>query len=284
MTAPPRRTGRIDAHQHFWRYAPDTHAWIDGSMQAIRRDFLPDDLAPLLRAEGFEGCIAVQAQQDIDETAWLLSLADAHGFIRGVVGWVDLCAPDVADQLSRIAEHPKLRGVRHIVQDEPDDRFMQRDDFMRGIAALAAVDLAYDILIYARQMPSAVELAKALPEQRFVLDHIGKPDIRGGGLDAWSRGIAALSRNRNVWCKLSGIVTEADWASWTASDFAPYLDVIFDWFGPERVMIGSDWPVCLLAGSYGDVIAIVREYVDRKFPSHADAIFGETAAAFYRLP
>ena len=274
---------KIDAHQHFWRYAPETHAWIDESMQAIRRDFLPDDFAPLLRAEGFDGCIAVQAEQTPVETAWLLELADEHDFIRGVVGWVDLCAPDVVDQLARIAIHPKLRGVRHIVQDEPDDRFMLRDDFMRGIAALAEFDLAYDILIYARQMPSAVELAKAFPEQRFVLDHIGKPDIRNGEIDAWSRGIAALSRNRNVWCKLSGMVTEADWASWRPGGFTPYLDVIFDWFGPERVMVGSDWPVCLLAAPYGDAIGIVREYVERKFPAHADAIFGETAAAFYGI-
>jgi L-fuconolactonase len=274
---------KIDAHQHFWRYAPETHAWIDDSMESIRRDFLPEDLAPLLASAGFDGCIAVQAQQTIGETEWLLSLADDYDFIRGVVGWVDLCSPDVRDQLARVAAHTKLRGVRHIVQDEPDDRFMLRDDFQRGIAALAEFDLAYDILIYARQLPAAVELARTFPDQRFVLDHIGKPDIRNNEIDRWSRGIAALSRNRNVWCKLSGMVTEADWATWTPATFTPYLDVIFDWFAPDRVMIGSDWPVCLLAGSYSDVTNIVQNYVEQRFPSHADAIFGETAAAFYGL-
>jgi L-fucono-1,5-lactonase len=279
-------SGRIDAHQHFWRYAPGTHAWIDDSMTAIRRDFLPAHLEPLLRAEGFDACIAVQAQQNIEETEWLLSLADAHPFIRGVVGWVDLCAADVADQLARIAPHPKLRGVRHIVQDEPDDRFMLRPDFMRGIAALPPTGLTYDILIYARQLAAAVELVKAFPDQKFVLDHIGKPAMRAAAFDQWARGIAALSRNRNVWCKLSGMVTETDWslagtAAWSLDEFIPYLDVIFDWFGPGRVMIGSDWPVCLLAGGYGDVIAIVREYVEQRFPAHLNAILGATAAEFY---
>ena len=274
---------RIDAHQHFWQYAADTHAWIDDSMTAIRRDFLPADLEPLLRAEGFDSCIAVQAQQNVEETEWLLSLADAYAFIRGVVGWVDVCAADVADQLARVAAHPKLRGVRHIVQDEPDDRFMLRADFMRGIDALTRVGLTYDILIYARQLPSAAQLVKAFPEQKFVLDHIGKPDMRAGALDPWARGIAALSRNRNVWCKLSGLATEADWSHWSSAELTPYLDVIFDWFAPDRLMIGSDWPVCLLAGAYGDLIAIVRDYVERRFPSHLDAILGVTAAEFYGL-
>ncbi len=274
---------KIDAHQHFWRYAPETHAWIDESMTAIQRDFLPADLEPLLRAEGFEGCIAVQARQSVEETEWLLSLADAHPFIRGVVGWVALCAADVADDLGRVAAHPKLRGVRHIVQDEPDDRFMLQPAFLRGIDALSRFGLTYDILIYARQLPAAVELVKAFPEQRFVLDHIGKPDVRAGALDPWARGIAALSRNRNVWCKLSGLVTETDWSRWSGDEFTPYLDVIFDWFGPDRLMIGSDWPVCLLAGAYGDVNSIVGSYVERRFPSYADAVAGGTAAAFYQL-
>jgi L-fuconolactonase len=274
---------KIDAHQHFWRYAPETHAWIDDSMAGIRRDFLPADLEPLLRDEGFDGCIAVQAQQNMDETEWLLSLADAHPFIWGVVGWVDLRAADVADQLGRLAAHAKLRGVRHIVQDEPDDRFMLQAPFIRGVEALARFGLTYDILIYARQLPAAVELVKAFPDQRFVLDHIGKPDMRAGALDPWARGIAALSRNHNVWCKLSGLVTETDWSRWSPGEFMPYLDVIFDWFGPDRLMIGSDWPVCLVAGAYRDVIAIARSYAEPRFPSHLEGIMGETASAFYGL-
>jgi L-fuconolactonase len=276
-------TLRIDAHQHFWRYAPATHAWIDGAMQALRRDFLPEDLAPLLRDAAFDGCIAVQAAQDVAETEWLLRLAGDHPFVRGVVGWVDLCAPDVAEQLGRLAATPALRGIRHIVQDEPDDRFMLRPDFMRGIAALTEFDLAYDILIYPRQMPAAVELAQSFPQQRFVLDHLGKPPIRNGELDAWARGIAALSRNRNVYCKLSGMVTEADWQAWSPDNFTPYLEVAMDWFGPERLMIGSDWPVCTLAGTYGDVIGIVARYIERLPPEDRAAITGGTAARVYGL-
>ena len=276
-------TSRIDAHQHFWRYAPDTHPWIDSSMPALKRDFLPADLEPLLRAAGFDGCIAVQARQDVAETEWLLALADEHAFIRGVVGWVDLCAPDVDAQLALLAARPKLRGIRHIAQDEPDDRFLLRPDFMRGIAALAQFDLAYDILIYPRQLRAAAELAAAFPKQRFVLDHLGKPPIRGGEIDAWARGIAALSRNRNVYCKLSGLVTEADWREWSPDDFAPYLDIAMQWFAPERLMFGSDWPVCTLAGSYPDVTAIVTRYLDRLAPEARDMILGETAIDFYHL-
>lgn len=274
---------KIDAHQHFWRYGVDTHAWIDDSMRALKRDFLPEDLAPLLRDSGFDGCIAVQAQQSVEETEWLLRLADERAFILGVVGWVDLAAPDVADQLRRLASHKKLRGIRHIVQDEPDDRFMLGPEFMRGIATLAEFDLVYDILIYPRQMPAAVKLAQAFPQQRFVLDHLGKPEIRNGELDQWARGIAAISRNRNVSCKLSGLVTEADWSSWSPADFTPYLDVAMDWFGPERSMIGSDWPVCTLAGAYGDVIDIVQRYIERLAPEQRDAILGGTAARVYGL-
>ena len=276
-------TMRIDAHQHFWRYAPDTHAWIDDAMNALKRDFLPDDLAPLLLDSGFDGCIAVQAAQTMAETEWLLSLADDHDFIRAVVGWVDLRAPDVEDQLRRLGAHPKLRGIRHIVQDEPDDHFMLHADFMHGIAALAQFDLAYDILIYPRQMPAAIELAQAFPHQRFVLDHLGKPATRDGDLDTWARGIAALSRNKNVSCKLSGMVTEADWRHWSPEDFARYLDVALDWFGPQRLMIGSDWPVCTLAGAYHDVVAIVERHIERLSDTDREAILGGTAARVYGL-
>ncbi|HUI25384.1 MAG TPA: amidohydrolase family protein, partial [Candidatus Kryptonia bacterium] len=200
---------RIDAHQHFWRYRSDTHAWITDSMARLKHDFLPSDLQPPLTNCGFDGSVAVQAQQNVAETEWLLQLADAHPFIRGVVGWVDLCALDVADCLRRLAQHPRFRGVRHIVQDEPDDRFMLRPDFQRGIAALAQFDLTYDILVYARQLPAAIELATAFPAQRFVLDHIGKPDIRARRIDDWRPDLARLAALPNVWCKLSGMVTEA---------------------------------------------------------------------------
>ena len=274
---------RIDAHQHFWRYSPRTHAWIDDSMAALRRDFLPSDLEPLLRDAGFGGCVAVQAQQDVAETEWLLALAAEHSFIRGVVGWVDLRAEDVRDQLARLSSSTKLKGVRHIVQSEPDDRFMLRPDFMRGIGALGEFGLAYDILIYARQLPAAAELAAAFPEQRFVVDHIAKPEIRERRTDAWARGIAALARHPNVWCKLSGMVTEADWGAWSPDDIAPYIDIVLEAFGPDRLMIGSDWPVCTLAGAYGHVMQVVIQRIARLSPREQAAILSENAAQFYRL-
>jgi L-fucono-1,5-lactonase len=274
---------RIDAHQHFWSYSAESHGWIDDSMAALRRDFLPADLEPLLREGGFDGCVAVQAEQDVAETEWLLALADEHEYIRGVVGWVDLRSDGVQGQLAHLKQRPKFKGVRHVVQSEPDDRFMLRPDFMRGIAALAEFDLAYDILVYPRQLAAATELAAAFPDQRFVLDHIGKPPIRDGEIDAWARGIAALTRNRNVHCKLSGMVTEAAWSDWSADDFTPYIDVIFDWFGPERVMIGSDWPVCTLGGSYADVLGIALRRVAQLSLSDQDAVMGGNAVRFYRL-
>lgn len=274
---------RIDAHQHVWRYSPAAYPWIGEGMHALRRDFLPEDLKPLLDAAGFDGSIAVQARQDLDETEWLLLLADQHPFIRGVVGWLDLCAEDAEVQLTDLAAHPKLRGVRHIVQDEPDDAFMLRPDFQRGIAALAAHDLTYDLLVYARQLPAAAELAQRLPGQRFVLDHIGKPPIRSGDVLGWAKGIAALSRHHNVWCKLSGMVTEADWERWSAGDIRPYLDVIFQWFPPERLMIASDWPVCTLAAPYDRTVALVTDYIASLSERDRDAILGDNAARCYGL-
>lgn len=274
---------RIDAHQHFWRYRPETHAWITEAMPQLKRDFLPADLQPLLSAAGFDACVAVQAQQNVAETEWLLQLADQHPFIRGVVGWVDLCKPNVADGLRRLAAHPRLRGVRHVVQDEPDDRFMLRPEFLHGIAALAPLGLTYDILIYARQLPAAIELVQRFPQQRFVLDHIGKPEIRARHLDPWRNGIRTLAAHPNVSCKLSGMVTEADWAGWKPSDCTAYLDIVLAGFGAQRLMIGSDWPVCTLAGTYGDVMAVVTDYIGFLSPSEREAILGGNAARFYRL-
>lgn len=274
---------KIDAHQHFWRYSPQTHAWIDGSMEAIRRDFLPDDLAPLLEAAGFDASVAVQAEQSAAETQWLLSLADAHPFIRGVVGWADLQSPDVEAELRALAAHPRLRGIRHIVQDEPDDRFLLRPEFVRGVRALAASGLTYDILIYPRQIAAAIELTQMLPGQPFVIDHLAKPRIRDGEVHEWAKGMAALARQHNVFCKLSGMVTEADWSRWTEDDLRPYIDVIFDWFPAQRIMFGSDWPVCMLAAPYERVAAVVTSYLDQVAPAAREAVLGETAARFYGL-
>jgi L-fuconolactonase len=274
---------RIDSHQHFWRYRPETHGWIDGSMAVLKRDFLPPDLEPLLRSHGFDGCIAVQASQTLDDTRFLLSLAEHHPFILGVVGWVDLLSPELERQLEELARHPRFKGVRHIAQSEPDDAFLARADVVRGIAALEPFGLAYDILIYARQLPAAIELARRLPRQRFVLDHIAKPEIKGGRLSPWKERIQELASFPNVLCKVSGMVTEAAWRGFTAADFRPYLDVVLRAFGPERLMFGSDWPVCTLAADYGTVAGIVQGALAGHPAAEREAVLGGNAAHFYRI-
>ena len=270
----------IDCHQHFWRYDAAQYGWIDDSMAALKRDFLPDDLAPLMRAEGVTGTIAVQARQDDAETAWLLELAAQHPFIRGVVGWVDLQAQDVECRVERLAATPRLLGVRHVVQAEPAG-FLHHTAFRRGIAALEPTDLVYDILISARQLPEAIRFAAAFPRQRFVLDHLGKPDVRGGGFDEWRRELADLAALPHVWCKLSGLVTEADWRAWTPSQLRPYLDAALEAFGPSRVMIGSDWPVCTLAAPYAGVLALARDAIADYSIDEQAQMLGKTAEDVY---
>lgn len=279
----PSAAARIDAHQHFWRYDAAQYGWIDDSMAALRRDFLPADLAPELRRAGFDACVAVQARQTLEETRWLLALADAHPFIAGVVGWVDLQSDHVRALLEPLARHPKLVGVRHIAQSEPDDRFLLRPAFVAGLAALEEFDLAYDILIYSRHLTVAAELAARLPRQRFVLDHLAKPEIRARSIDRWAEDLHALAAHPNVWAKLSGLVTEADWTHWTAADIRPYLDAAFDCFGADRLMIGSDWPVCLVAGDYTRTMSVVVGYVAERPPHERDAVLGANAARFWKL-
>ena len=271
----------IDSHQHFWRYDPVQYDWIDDSMAAIRRDFLPADLRCEMERAGVHGSIAVQARQTLDETRWLLDLARQHPFIRGVVGWIDL-REDVDAQLAGFADDRALVGVRHIVQAEPDG-FLQQPRFVGGLARLEAAGLAYDILVYARQLPQAIELAGRLPRQRFVLDHLGKPDVRGGAFDAWRRQLGELAALPHVCCKLSGLVTEADWRAWTPGQLRPYLDTALDAFGPERIMIGSDWPVCLVAARYDDVIGLVREAVAEYSVAEQQRMLGGTATDFWNL-
>jgi L-fuconolactonase len=236
-----------------------------------------------MRASGFEACVAVQARQTVEETAWLLDLADANPFVAGVVGWVDLCSPDVRTQLERFAGRSKLTGVRHIVQGEPDDRFLLRADFGRGIALLDEFGLAYDILIYPRHLAVAAEFVQRFPRQRFVLDHLGKPDIAHGEIKEWSRGLRALAAAPHVRAKLSGLVTEADWTRWRADEMRPYLDVAFECFGPRRLMIGSDWPVCTLAGDYGRTMRVVTDYLEGRPDAEREAVLGGNAREFWKL-
>jgi L-fuconolactonase len=274
---------KIDAHQHFWHYSPQEYGWIGPGMEILQRDYLPGHLAPLLRMAGLDGTVVVQARQTVEETAWLLHLAGRHSFIEGVVGWVDLRGPGVRAELERFAAHPRFRGVRHVVQDEPNDEFMLRDGFLRGIAALAEFDLTYDLLIYPLHLPVACALVDRFPDQPFVLDHIAKPPIEAGTLEPWANGIRRLAARPNVTCKVSGMVTEADWHGWQPADLIPYLDVVFDAFGPARIMFGSDWPVCTLAGSYSQVAEIVAGYVERLSADEQAAVWGGTARRFYGL-
>jgi len=272
---------RIDSHQHFWQYRPSQHTWMTEEMAVLRRDYLPSDLAPLLQSVGFNGSIAVQARQMLEETDWLLTLADQYDFIRGVVGWVDLRAGDVRSQLQRYVRHPKFKGVRHLVHDEPDVEFMLLPEFRRGIAALAEFGLTYDLLVRPAHLPTARRLVGEFPQQPFVVDHIAKPLIADKQFSPWWEELKALAQYDNVYCKLSGMVTEANWRAWHPEDFTAYLNIVVDAFGPYRVMIGSDWPVCTLSGNYNAVMNIVVDYVRRFTRDGREAMLGGNCARFY---
>lgn len=272
---------KIDAHQHFWQYNAREYGWMGPGMERLQRDHLPEDLRPSLTSFAFDGTIAVQARQTLEETRWLLNLADRYSFIKGVVGWVDLRSDDLRRQLDELAQHPKLVGVRHVIHDEPDDAFMLRDDFIRGIGLLADTDLVYDLLLFPKHLPAACELVGGLPNQQFVLDHIAKPLIKDGRLSPWSDELPRLAAFPNVACKVSGMVTEANWQTWQPADFRPYLDVVFAAFGADRLMFGSDWPVCTVAGSYAQVVGLVADYVAQLSEAEQTAVFGATAARIY---
>jgi len=272
---------RIDAHQHFWRYNPERDRWITDEMAPLKRDQLPSHLIPELVSHDFEGSIAVQADQSETETLFLLDLADQYQIIQGVVGWVDLCASNVAERLDFFSRHPKLAGFRHIAQAEPDDRFLVGENFLRGIECLGDFGFTYDILVFERQLPAAIDLVSRFPDQPFVIDHIAKPSVRDKRYLPWAHYLRVIAENRNVCCKVSGMVTENDWQGWRATDFRPYLDLVFEAFGAERLMFGSDWPVCLLAASYSQVVELVADYARQLPISDREKIFGLTAARFY---
>jgi L-fuconolactonase len=274
---------RIDAHQHFWRYSQAEYPWLGAGMEQLRRDFLPDDLVPLLRQHRLDGSIAVQARQSMEETRWLLALAQGAPTILGVVGWVDLCADDLEQQLQSFAGQSRLVGVRHVVQDEPDDRYLMRPEVVRGIRLLHAYGLAYDLLVYPRQLPAAIELVSELPGQTFILDHLAKPLIRSQEFEPWSGHLRQLAARPNVACKVSGLITEADWQHWNAEQISPYLDVALQAFGWDRLMYGSDWPVCLAAGSYDRVFGLVESWSQSATERERASFFGDTAARWYSL-
>ncbi len=275
---------KIDAHQHFWVYNSKEYSWIDDSMKVLRRDYLPADLKTHLKEAGFSGTVAVQARQTVEETRWLLDLADKYDFIRGIVGWVDLCsADDLGEQLDEFCRSEKFVGVRHVVHDEPDDNFMMRDDFLKGLGMLKSYGLTYDLLLFPRHLPVAHRVVSMFPDQKFVVDHISKPPIKNHLIGQWKNDIMKLAEFSNVWCKLSGMVTEADPRNWKPEEFHPYLDIVSEAFGPERLMAGSDWPVCLLAGEYKEVMAIVDNYFSEMSPEVRERILGLNCKEFYGI-
>ena len=273
----------IDAHHHLWEYKPAEYGWMDDTMSVLKQDYLPADLELELQHSDITGTVVIQARQSLEETRWLLELADKHSFIKGVVGWLDLCSPALEQQLKEFATHPKLVGVRHVLQDEVDDDFMLRPDFLRGIAQMGAYELCYDLLLFPRHLARAVKLVRTFPKQHFVLDHLGKPHIKAGEMEPWKSDIASLAGYPNVWCKLSGMVTEADHKHWQYKDLLPYMEVVLNAFGPDWILLGSDWPVCRLAGEYSEVLKIVPVFLDSMDEKDRAKILYQNAIDCYQL-
>lgn len=274
---------RIDAHQHFWNYDPLRDDWITNEMPVLKRDFLPGNLAPLLHSNGFEGCVAVQADQSEAETLFLLDCADKYDFIKGVVGWTDLRSNELEERLHRYSTFKKLKGFRHILQGESRRDLMLSEEFKKGISLLSRFNFTYDILIFPDQLKYIPELAAAFPEQKFVLDHMAKPPVKSKEIDTWKDGIVSVAKHKNVYCKISGLVTEADWEKWTTGDFKPYIDTVVDTFGMNRLLFGSDWPVCLLGGSYNNMVDLVEDYFSSFTKDEKEKLFGKNAIRFYNL-
>ncbi len=271
---------KIDSHQHFWHFDPIRDNWITEEMEVIRHDFLPPDLKPLLDANGVQGCVAVQADQSEQETEFLLNLAKDYDFIRGVVGWVDLCSPNLEERLEYFSQFPKLKGFRHILQLEPVE-FMLKPEFQRGIAALNDYGFTYDILIYPQHLPVVPHLIR--DDQAFIIDHLAKPDIKNTLFNNWEAEMKQIAAFENVYCKLSGMITEADHKNWKKEDIFPYMDKVFDFFGAERLIFGTDWPVCKLAGEYDVVCGLVDEYLNKLSVREQELVWGKNAEQFYKL-
>jgi L-fuconolactonase len=273
---------RIDAHHHFWQYNKEQHGWINDEMESIRRDFLPANLEPQLVENIIDGVVTVQVDHSTSETNWLLELAAAHTFIKGVVGWVDFKKATIEGDLDKLAANKKLKGLRHIVQAEPDG-FLLQSEFLKGITALSKRGLTYDILVYPHQLPEAIKFVKHFPNQKFVLDHLAKPFIAKHQMQPWKKDITELAKNENVFCKLSGMVTEADWKEWDTEHFTPYVDTVLEAFGANRLLYGSDWPVCLVAASYFEQLDLVESCIDRLSLTEKQKIMGDNAVQFYNL-
>ena len=274
---------QIDAHHHLWRYTPEEYGWIDEEMKVLRLDFLPRDLYAEIAAAGIDGTVAVQARQTLEETRWLLDLAEQSEAIRGVVGWAPIAGEDFPACMEEFDGRAKLKGLRHVIQGEKDEHYILREDFNSGIRTMLGSGLVYDILIYERHLPQTIDFVDEHPKQVFVLDHIAKPPIAGGVMEPWATRMRELAKRENVWCKVSGMVTEADWKNWSPETLKPYLDVVVEAFGPARLMAGSDWPVCLLASGYAQWWDVLRAYFLAFSDAERAKVFGATAIEVYGL-
>ena len=274
---------RLDSHQHFWKFDPVRDAWITADMQVIQRDFLPADLLKEINTHKIDGTIAVQADESETETRFLLEQAEENDFIKGVVGWIDLKHEMLDIHLQEWKKFPKLKGFRTITQGKPDDQYFKNKPFQQGIRQLTANRFTYDLLIYHDQLPAAIQFTERFPDQAFILDHLGKPAITAGEIKKWKENIRVLSQHPRTFCKLSGLVTEADWKKWRYEDLSPYLEIAGEYFGVDRLCFGSDWPVCLLAGSYGKVTEIITRFLQQVEPADRDKIWGANAANFYQI-
>ena len=273
----------IDSHQHFWNYEPEKHSWIDDEMSVIRRDFLSDDLQKVFAENGVDACVAVQADQTTEETNFLISIAENNNFVKGVVGWVDFRSESIEQDLLKYKKYDVVKGFRHVVQGEQDHNFMLRPEFLRGIELLGKYDLCYDILIFPHQLGATLELVKKFPNQKFVIDHIAKPYIKDGFFEGWAVMMREIAKHQNVYCKISGMITEADYKTWTPEQVHPYMKLVLESFGASRVMYGSDWPVCLVAGNYSMVKSLVTDFISDLSQEQQNAIMGGNAAKFYNL-
>jgi L-fuconolactonase len=273
----------IDSHQHFWKYEPVKHSWIDDEMALIRKDFLPSDLATVYQENNIEGCVAVQADQTLEETDFLIDLASKNSFIKGIVGWVDLRNENIEEVLEKYSKHSSVKGFRHVVQGEEDHNFLLRPNFLRGISALEKYNFTYDILVFPHQLGAVLEFVKRFPNQKFVIDHIAKPYIKDGFFDGWAILMKEIAKQENVFCKVSGMITEADYNSWTPAQLESYLDLVFKAFGTNRIMFGSDWPVCLVAGNYNQVKSIIINFIAKFSAEDQAAVMGKNAIEFYIL-
>ncbi|MGV3765356.1 MAG: amidohydrolase family protein [Chitinophagaceae bacterium] len=271
----------LDTHVHFWKYDKVRDAWITDDMKLLQQDYLPQQLQLVLNNNGLNGCIAVQADQSEVETRFLVELARKYSFIKGVVGWIDLLNPDLDQRLNHFLEFPEIKGWRHVAQGEADD-FLSRKEVINGIRTVTEAGYSYDILIYARQLPAAIQLVNALPEANFILDHCAKPDIRNKEIEGWAKGIREIAQHPGVSCKLSGLFTEAHWKQWSPADFYPYLDVVFEAFGTNRLMFGSDWPVILVSGMYVQWKSLLLKYMENMDDEMIEAVMGGNAQRIYR--